>query len=248
MEAVLASPRARARLASPARPWAARVAAMAALAVMVLATAPAAHASCASPENPIVAENCKQGTPSSVWDVPGAGDDTIRGFATDISVNRGSTVQFKIDTSASSYRVDIYRMGYYGGDGARKVDTVAPTYVGGQPGCTTGSGGLVDCGNWVVSASWPVPSTAVSGIYFAHLVRTDGTPGESHIFFVVRDDGSHSDIYSQTSDTTWQAYNRYGGATLYTWSGGGSAPLTGGNTPRAAKVSYNRPFPTPGYS
>ena len=30
----------------------------------------------------------------------------------------------------------------------------------------------------------------------------------SHIVFVVRDDGGHSDLLFQTSDTTWQAYNR----------------------------------------
>ena len=32
--------------------------------------------------------------------------------------------------------------------------------------------GLIDCGNWGVSASWTVPTTAVSGVYIAHLVRT----------------------------------------------------------------------------
>ena len=52
---------------------------------------------------------------------------TIQGFATDISVNRGQTVNFKIDTNATNYRLDIYRMGYYGGMGARKVATVNPS-------------------------------------------------------------------------------------------------------------------------
>ena len=51
----------------------------------------------------------------------------IQGFATDISVNHGETVHFKIDTDATDYRLDIYRMGYYGGDGARKVATVQPS-------------------------------------------------------------------------------------------------------------------------
>ena len=55
----------------------------------------------------------------------GAGDTTsIQGFATDISVNHGGTVNFKINTNAEAYRLDIYRMGYYGGRGARKVTTV----------------------------------------------------------------------------------------------------------------------------
>ena len=103
-------------------------------------------------------------------------------------------------------------MGYYGGDGARKVasvEAVAPLPQT-QPACVTESTtGLVDCGNWAESASWAVPAAAVSGLYFAHLVREDQTSEGSHIYFVVRDDGSHSDLLFQTSDTTWQAYNRY---------------------------------------
>ena len=55
----------------------------------------------------------------------------------------------------------------------------------------------------------------MSGIYFAKVVRTD-TGGASHIVFVVRDDASTSDMLFQTSDTTWQAYNDYGGNSLYT--------------------------------
>ena len=37
----------------------------------------------------------------------------------------------------------------------------------------------------------------------------------SHIVFVVRDDERKADVLFQTSDTTWQAYNRYGGASTY---------------------------------
>src|SRR5262245_16815667 len=66
--------------------------------------------------NPVVAENMLPGTPQSVWDVPGAGDSTIQGFATDISVNQGQTVNFKInDTAKAPYHIDIYRLGYYQG-------------------------------------------------------------------------------------------------------------------------------------
>ena len=85
-----------------------------------------------------------------------------------------------------------------------------------QPACKndTAPTGLIDCGNWAVSASWAVPSTAVSGLYLAHLVRND-TGGSSLIPFVVRNDASHSDILFQTSDETWQAYNTYGGNSLY---------------------------------
>jgi hypothetical protein len=197
--------------------------------------------------NRIAEENQKPGTSPSIWDIPGAGDDSIQGFTTDISYNLGQTVQFKIKTPATSYRLDIYRMGYYQGNGARLVDRIQATGPqNASTECMTGGyPGLVDCGNWSVSATWNIPADAVSGIYFAHLIREDLPPGEnkeSHVFFVVRDDASTSDIYYQTSDMTWEAYNQYGGESLYT---GGPLP-TPGYPSRAAAVSYNRPFTTRG--
>jgi hypothetical protein len=201
-----------------------------------------AHASCITPANGIEAENCLPGTPQTTWDVSGTGDSTIQGFATDISVNRGSTINFKINTTATAYRLDIYRMGYYQGNGARLVTTVNPSAVlpQMQPACLSDSAtGLLDCGNWAISASWPVPANATSGIYFARAIRAD-TGGGSHIFFVVRDDANHSDILFQTSDTSWQAYNDWGagGKSLYGCNGVFDV------TCRAYKVSYNRPFHT----
>ncbi len=196
------------------------------------------YAPCDPPAaNAIVCENSKHGNSPSEWDITGAGDANIQGFATDISVNRGETVRFKIATDASDYRLDIYRLGYYGGLGARRITTIQPsaTLPQTQPQCLTQpSTGLIDCGNWAESASWAVPSNATSGIYVAKLVREDGVPGESHIVFIVRDDDGASDLLFQTSDTTWQAYNSYGGNSLYV-----GAPVG-----RAYKVSYNRPFNT----
>ena len=59
--------------------------------------------------NAIIAENQLPGTPQSVWDVPGAGDSTIQGFTTDISVDHGQTVSFKInDTANKPYHLDIF--------------------------------------------------------------------------------------------------------------------------------------------
>ncbi|WP_213806338.1 DUF4082 domain-containing protein [Granulicella sp. dw_53] len=206
-----------------------------------------AHAQCTNPANPIVAENCLTGNPSSEWDVgPGsAGDLSIQGFAADISVNQGSTIFFKINTPATAYTIDIYRMGYYGGRGARKITSITPSVSLPQiqPACNTDTTtGLIDCGNWAVSASWKVPATAVSGIYFAHLVR-GVTGGDSHIVFIVRNDASHSAIMYQTSDETWQAYNYYGAGSLYS-----KATPAFDLTDRSYKVSYNRPFLTRGFA
>lgn len=182
----------------------------------------------------VACENLRPGTPESVWDVDGAGDGSIQGFATQMSVNRGATVDFKIKTDAAAYRIEIYRLGWYQGNGARKVADVTPgaSLPQTQPACATDPATeIYDCGTWAVSASWSVPADAVSGVYLARLVRTD-TGGSSHIPFVVRQDGSTSHVVFQTSDATWQAYNLYGGSDFY----------SGGANGRAFKLSYNRPF------
>jgi len=191
---------------------------------------------CATGGNPIVCENSKPGTDPSVWNIGDAGSDNIQGFSTDISVNVGATIGFKIDTAVSAYTIDIYRTGWYGGLGARKVASVTPsaTLPQHQPQCLSDvSTELYDCGNWGLSASWAVPSTAVSGVYFA-LLTIPATGDSSQITFVVRDDSSHSALLFQTSDETWQAYNTYGGSDFYQGAANG----------RAYKVSYNRPVAT----
>ena len=134
---------------------------------------------CAAPANKVVAENCRAGNPREEWDVNGTGDPEIQGFATDMSVNLGGTVQFKIKSSSPRYRVDVYRTGWYGGRGARLVHTMRPSAAlpQAQPECRVHPGTrLVDCGNWAVSASWTVPADAVSGVYLARLVREDDAP------------------------------------------------------------------------
>ena len=134
---------------------------------------------CAAPTNKIVAENCRPGNPREEWDVNGEGDPDIQGFATDISVNLGETVEFKIKTHSPRYRIDIYRMGWYGGSGARLVETIRPsaTLPQAQPGCRIHTAmRFVDCGNWQVSASWQAPADGVSGVYVARLVREDDEP------------------------------------------------------------------------
>ncbi len=199
--------------------------------------AQSASADCVSPRNAIEQENCLPGDGN--WQVTGSGDPTIQGFATDMSVNVGQTIYFKVNTDASSYSLEIYRIGYYQGFGGRKVDVVSPSahLPQVQPACIFDNAtSLVDCGNWSISASWQVPVTATPGLYIVHLVRPD-TGGESQIPFVVRNDASQSDILYQTSDLTWQAYNNYGGHSLY---GASEFDLT----TRAYKVSFNRPYNT----
>ena len=89
--------------------------------VLPVEAAIAAADPCAPPLSVVACENTLPGTPGSDWDVSGTGDASIQGYATAMSVTAGSTVRFKVKTPASSYRIDILRLGYYQGDGARKV-------------------------------------------------------------------------------------------------------------------------------
>jgi hypothetical protein len=189
--------------------------------------------------NKIVSENLNTGTPESVWSIHGSianqGDSQIEGFATQISANAGQTVSFKIDTASSGYTLDIYRLGYYGGNGAHLVTTMHHSGADNQPNPIFNSAtNTVDAGNWSVTDSWTIPSTAVSGVYFAKLT-TDSGNFQNMIPFIVRNDGTASDILFQTSDTTWEAYNSWGGYNLY------QGP-SGTKSDRAYAVSYDRPI------
>ena len=209
--------------------------------------------------NPVACENTLPGDPPSDWMLNNSGDSTIQGFATAMSVNAGQTENFKVQTTASAWHMNILRLGYYGGDGARLVATnIQPSapQPQTQPACLSfAATGLIDCGNWAVSASWAVPSTAVSGYYLAELVRND-TGGKSEIPFVVRNDGNHSDIVYEVDDATQEAYNTWGGNSLYQCAGSPPpAPFSSDTKPvcppgnpqgyqGAFAVSYNRPWHT----
>lgn len=184
--------------------------------------------------NTITGENAQSGSAATDWDI--GFDDTIEGFASPYSINAGSRVDFKINTASPSYRIDIFRMGWYGGKGARKITSILPSVPLPQiqpAPFRDNHTGLVDCGTWAVSASWNVPADAVSGVYFANLIRTDGSGRNNRLQFVVRNDGRAADIMFQTSDTTYQAYNEWGGNSLYRGTS---------DYGRAVKVSYNRPL------
>jgi hypothetical protein len=228
-----------------------------------------AAATCTPASNPVATENNQDGSPQSEWDLSNScvepdnhdcqnGPAYIQGFAKEISVNRGQQVEFKVRIIGVSYpvsfKLDIYRMGYYRGSGARKVATINSQQTAAQPACTYATAsGLVDCGVWSINASWDGKESGTivpSGIYFAKLSSSSVT-GASHIVFVIRNDEGCADILFQTADTSWQAYNIFsdgrGKMDLYFRDTGWVAPTSAPTErPRAFKVSYNRPFYTRG--
>jgi hypothetical protein len=190
-------------------------------------------------QNAIYTENQNPGVPFATWGIPADSfrAHNISGFATNMSLNAGSTVHFKVTVyDGANFTMKIYRIGYYNGNGARLIAD-----LGTHPGVVQPVGiedpvtGLLDCDNWSESASWAIPSNAVSGLYIARIDRVGAGGGSNHIAFVVRNDAGNSDLILQFPDATWQAYNVYGGNSIYN----GTTAFPDGH---ATKVSYNRPF------
>ncbi len=195
--------------------------------------------------NAVVLENCFPGNPDwNVRNTDQVANGGIEGYATSQSINKGQSIDLKINSSAATtVNIEIYRSGYYGGAGARLFSTIENVPGVAQPTCASnGTTGLLDCANWSTSATISTTSNWPSGIYLARIVRNDNGD-DNQIIFVVRDDSSHSDVAYGTSMTTFEAYNNYGGKSLYTFNSLGQTTVSG--TPRAVKVSFDRPFEQP---
>jgi len=188
--------------------------------------------------NAIQIENQQTGDPN--WDnfASIAQQDAISGYASPISVNHGQPIDFYITTTASNFTIKVYRMGWYGGAGARLMVSLG-MFAGVHqaiPAPDPVTGMVSADGKWQKSTTLNVPSSWVSGVYLARLDASNGD--SSYIFFVVRDDGGTEAIDFQTSVTTYQAYNAWGGVSLYTNNTNGSVYKYA----HATKVSFDRPF------
>ncbi len=186
-----------------------------------------------TPTNPIYVENQKTGT--TAWKITNQASTQIAGYAGATSVNRGGSLPIKVSLAQpGQYTIDVYRLGYYGGTGARLLFSSGSLNGVTQPECaiTDASTRLVEC-NWSTSYTLAVGSDWTSGVYIAKL--TDQTTGtQSQVWFVVRDDSSTSDVLFQSSFTSFMAYNNTGGYSLY--------PFNSINGQNAFKVSLDRPF------
>ena len=204
--------------------------------------------------NPIQLENELPGT--TAWQLPGATPTTIPtassaidGYASQISVAPGDTLKLHISTQANAaYRIEIYRLGWYGGAGGRLI-TCLPSCTGSEPGTARPvpapdpSTGELDAG-WPASDSVAITPAWVSGYYLAKLVLATGAQAghASQVPFIVRAPaGAHSAMLVQASVNTWEAYNNWGGKSLYTINSSGPV-VPASKTVAAAMVSFNRPF------
>ena len=199
--------------------------------------------------SPVALENQQQG--SDQWAMYAGGgipaDDVnkqIKGYASAASVNKGDSITFYVSvTPAQNYTIDLYRMGYYQGNGARLLQSVGPLAGVQQPACPTDANtGLTEC-NWTASYTLAVPASWTSGVFLAKLTSAAGY--QNWIMFVVRDDARQADLVYQQPTNTYQAYNNYPddnttGKSLYGFNSFGALTVSG--QARAVKVSFNRPY------
>ncbi len=191
----------------------------------------------------IIAENARTGTAWWVTTNQNAGD--IEGYADQVSAQVGETVTLRVNTKASTFHVEAFRMGYYQGIGARRVWTSAEVPGSRQAAPTLiAPTNTVEC-QWNPSIKIAIDPTWLPGVYLLKLVGATGEQG--FVPLCIRDDASKAAVLIMQGVTSWQAYNRWGGYSLYYGNKGGAlsyiqSPGGGTYADRARIVSYDRPY------
>ncbi|GCE25377.1 hypothetical protein KDA_08610 [Dictyobacter alpinus] len=202
------------------------------------------------PTNAITRENALIGTSS--WKIPQGSESTtqIQAFAGATSVKPGKSLAFYVSTQVAqtTYSIDVFRLGWYSGAGGRLMTSVRD--LSGQAqgyfdeaanrlvNCTTctldKNTGLIET-HWQKSYTLKIPADWTTGIYLTKF--TDANNKQFYVPFDVL--GSKKAPYiAVTPDTTYAAYNIWGGSSLYDADG----DFTGTSVAkRATKVSLNKP-------
>jgi len=201
--------------------------------------------------NIITRENALTGTSS--WKIPpGKGASTqIQAYAGATSVSPGKSLTFYVSTQkeGTPYSIVIFRLGWYGGYGARAMaspikqigfaqgyyDVLHKRLVNCNSCRISKQTGLIEA-NWLPSYTLTVPFNWITGVYLAKF--TEGAGGmQTYVPFDVRGN-DYSPYVAVTADMTDQAYNYWGGYSLYIAENDLGPESLG----RAVKVSFDRPY------
>jgi hypothetical protein len=179
-----------------------------------------------------VPENSLPGDPD--WEIRHLGSaDAIVGYAGAASVLTGESFPLFVSTSSPGFRVTAFRLGWYGGDGAREV-----WHSGSLRGHQQNAPSFVDATNtvqtdWdpaieVPTDDWPAGS---------YLLRLDADSGaQRYVPVTVRSATTAGAVVLKNCVATWQAYNTWGSYDLYI---GGPDQSYGD---RSLAVSLDRPY------
>lgn len=219
--------------------------------------------------NPIIRENAQKGT--STWQIPPgkAATTEIQAYASATSVATEHDITFYVSThdTGEPYSIGIYRIGWYNGLGGRLMAPItqesglAQGYYGTGLHLGIATHRLVNCSSCIVDAktglveaNWQpsyklyIPTNWTTGVYLAKF--TDSRGMQTYVPFDVLGN-DHSLGVVVTPDTTYQAYNTWGGYSLYSNDLTSSANAetdtsvslyVNGVLTRAVKVSFDRPY------
>jgi hypothetical protein len=154
--------------------------------------------------------------------------DPLEGYASRTTVSQGDTLALHVQSTYPTYTLSVWRVGL-------RIEPVA--------GFTSTEAGQVftsPANVWETGCGWPVTKRLVIPAGFApgaYAVRLQYRDYFAWIPFVVRPriPGSTSKILVQLAVDTWQAYNAYGGKSLY-------RSIVPGDPTRAYRVSFDRPY------
>ena len=203
-------------------------------------TASTVPATSATAANPVQRENSLPGTPG--WEIPASAGTVITGFASETSVASGQSFDLHVSSPPGSrYRVLVYRLGWYQGIGGRLIMCVPGCHSSqaaiAQPPPTTPNSvtGLFRA-SWRVTDRLEIPSDAVSGYYEAKLEIVSGAHAGAvgSVPLIVRQSpgAAPSAVLVQVPVNTWEAYNPWGGKSLYQFN----------TRHHAVEVSFDRPY------
>ncbi len=208
----------------------------------------AAPASQPVSQNVIQRENAKPGTrdwlltktrtlPGKINNILLNGrSQVIEGYCSANSVRAGEKLQIMVSANPeSAFKLEIFRTGYYNGDGARLVRRFESVKGAPQADPPVGENYVREC-QWEPSVEFKIPKDWLSGVYLGKLTaKKSGI--QSYVIFIVRDDRP-CDLLFQCSDLTWSAYNRWpADYSIYTKHKGYSSTGVPSGT-----VSFDRPY------
>lgn len=189
----------------------------------------------------IIDENRRTGSTGYRLQAPTNDDEVLSGYARQDSVKVGGLLEVCIlSKQTANVSAEVYRLGWYGGDGGRLMQRIDPVSVTKTERATTrGDTGETDL-RLAPSMEIAIPSDWLSGLYVIRLENADGV--DAHVTFAVKDSRQADVVFSQPI-LTYAAYAATpgpNGKSLYDHNSNGAQTSRG--TTRATEISLDRPY------
>ena len=157
----------------------------------------------------------------------------MEGYADQSSVASGHRVQLYVSTSAGRWRATAYRMGWYGGKQGASVWRSGWQTAGSRPAPARPARPSRSKADWHRSLSVPTSGWRPG----SYLIRLEVAHHASYVPLTVRSPSMRGRLVLLAPDTTWQAYNDWGGRNLY-WGPTGKSD----SAHRSRAVTFDRPY------